>query len=73
MLLSANFWMSLAGLSCLLAAPSLFPYLPILIATRSGSASEFNEALNYVADTLLFAGAALILASALPQRQEARH
>ncbi|SPE28501.1 hypothetical protein SBA3_1450003 [Candidatus Sulfopaludibacter sp. SbA3] len=44
---------------------TLFPYLLILILARS--APQINEAINYVADTLLFAGAALVLASALPR------
>jgi hypothetical protein len=35
-----------------------------LILAHGGS--EINEALNYVADTWLYAGAALALASALP-------
>jgi hypothetical protein len=45
-------------------ALTLFLYVPILIRAHGGS--EFNEALNYVADTLLYAGAALAVASALP-------
>ena len=45
----------------------LFLYLLILSLAHGGSAPEINEALNYVADTLLFAGAALVLASALPR------
>ena len=36
-------------------------------AHLQSSHEEINEALNYVADTLLFAGAALALASALPR------
>jgi hypothetical protein len=43
----------------------LFLHLPILILARGGSA--ISDALNYVAGTLLFAGAALAPASALPQ------
>jgi uncharacterized membrane protein len=46
---------------------TLFPYLVILILARGGSTPEITEAINYVADTLLFAGAALALASALPR------
>jgi uncharacterized membrane protein len=41
-------------------------YLAILVLARAGSSPEINEAINYVADTSLFAGAALVLASALP-------
>jgi uncharacterized membrane protein len=44
---------------------TVFPYLIILILARNGSVAEINEAINYVADTLLFAGSALALASAL--------
>jgi hypothetical protein len=46
---------------------TLFLYLLILILAHGGSAPEINEELNYLADTLLFAGAALVLASALPR------
>jgi hypothetical protein len=49
---------------------TLFPYLLILILAIGGSAPAFNDALNYVADTWLFAGAALVLASALPRDPE---
>lgn len=38
----------------------LFLYLPIL--AMAGTSSEMNEALNYVADTLLFGGAVLCVA-----------
>ena len=47
-----------------MTALTLSLYLLILI--RAHGAPEINEALNYVADTLLYAGAALALASALP-------
>jgi hypothetical protein len=39
----------------------------IILIFAHGGSTEINEALNYVADTLLFAGAALVLASALPR------
>jgi uncharacterized membrane protein len=54
-----------ASIGALMTVLTLFLYLLILILARGGS--EINEALNYVADTLLFAGAALVLASALPR------
>jgi len=54
-----------ASIGALITALTLFPYLIILIRAHGGS--EINEALNYVADTLLYAGAALALASALPR------
>jgi hypothetical protein len=44
---------------------TLFLYLLILILAHGGATADINEALNYVADTLLFVGAALVLASAL--------
>ncbi len=53
-----------ASIGALMTALTLFLYLLILIRAHGGS--EINEAINYVADTLLYAGAALALASALP-------
>jgi len=53
-----------ASIGALVTFLTLFPYLLMLILAHGGS--EINEALNYVADTLLFAGAALVLALALP-------
>jgi len=53
-----------ASIGALMTVLTLTLYLGILI--RAHGASEINEALNYVADTLLYAGAALALASALP-------
>ena len=41
-------------------------YVPIM--ATAGQASEAFEGMNYVADTLLFAGAVLLLASAVPAR-----
>jgi len=55
-----------ASIGALMTVLTLFPYLAMLILAR-GSAPEFNEAINYVADTLLYAGAALALASTLPR------
>jgi uncharacterized membrane protein len=45
----------------------LLVYVPILIA-----ASSDNDALNYVADTLLYSGSALLLARGLPREQGQR-
>jgi uncharacterized membrane protein len=56
-----------------MTAVTLFLYLPGLVLAVIGSTPEINEALNYFADTLLYAGAALALASALqlnPDRVE---
>jgi uncharacterized membrane protein len=54
-----------ASIGALMTVLTLFLYL--LILTLAHGSTEINEALNYVADTLLFAGAALALASALPR------
>jgi hypothetical protein len=55
-----------ASIGALATTLTLFLYLPILIlAYRSGSVEAINVGINYVADTLLFAGSALALASAL--------
>ena len=54
-----------ASIGALTTLLTLFPYLAMLV--RAHGAPEFNEAINYVADTLLYAGAALALASALPR------
>jgi uncharacterized membrane protein len=45
---------------------TLFPYLADIAVTAGGSADELNGSLNFVADTLLYAGSALSLAAALP-------
>ena len=57
--------MAAASIGALMTVLTLFPYLLILIRAHGGP--EINEGLNYVADTLLYAGAALALASALPR------
>jgi uncharacterized membrane protein len=56
-----------ASIGALMTILTLFLYLVILILAHAGSPPEINEAINYVADTLLYAGAALALASALPR------
>lgn len=59
-----------ASIGALMTVLTLFLYLldlMIVLLTHGGSAPEVNEALNYVADTLLFGGSALALASALPR------
>jgi uncharacterized membrane protein len=57
-----------ASIGALMTVLTLSLYLLILILAHGGS--EINEALNYVADTLLYAGAALVLASALPREPD---
>jgi hypothetical protein len=55
------------AIGALMTALTLFPYVLILVADHSAPAADVNEALNYIADTWLYAGAALALASALPR------
>lgn len=55
------------SIGALMTALTLYPYLFILIHDRGGSVSDVNDALNYVADMMLYAGSALALASALPR------
>jgi uncharacterized membrane protein len=55
-----------ASIGALMTFFTLFLYLPILILAHGGSADDITVAINYVFDTLLFAGTALALASALP-------
>jgi uncharacterized membrane protein len=61
--------MAAASIGALMTFFTLLLYLPILILANGGSAPQITEGINYVADTLLFAGAALVLASALPRDQ----
>jgi uncharacterized membrane protein len=65
LLLNKKSRMAATSIGAWMTAVTLFLYLPILVLARGGP--EMNEGLNYVADTLLYAGAALALASALPQ------
>jgi uncharacterized membrane protein len=58
-----------AGLiGALMTVLTLVPYMVILTLARDAAA--VNEGLNYVADTLLYAGSALALAAALPREPE---
>jgi uncharacterized membrane protein len=54
-----------ASIGALMTVLTALPYLVILISAHG--VTEVNEGLNYVADTWLYAGAALALASALPR------
>jgi uncharacterized membrane protein len=56
-----------ASIGAVMTFFTLFLYLPILILAHGGSTPEITEAINYVFDTLLFAGTALALASVLPR------
>jgi uncharacterized membrane protein len=55
-----------ASIGLLMTILTLLLYVPIL---AMASQAHMNEEINYVADTLLFAGAALLVAGALPQRE----
>lgn len=61
--------MAAASIGALMTALTLSLYLPILILAlgHRGSTQEINDALDVVFDTLLYGGAALVLASALPR------
>ncbi len=61
-----------ASIGALMTVLTFSLYLVILILAHGASTPEITEAINYVADTLLFAGAALVLASALPPDPDAR-
>jgi hypothetical protein len=50
-----------------MTALTLCLYLPMWIAARDGTTPEIMEAINYVFDTVFYAGTALVLASALPR------
>ena len=75
-LLAAGIWLALnkgsriaaASIGGLMTVLTVCLYLVVLILAHG--AAEINEALNYAADTLLYAGAALALASALPRAPE---
>jgi uncharacterized membrane protein len=54
-----------ASIGALMTVLTLCPYMVLLV--RAPGAPEYSEAINYAADTLLYAGAALALASALPR------
>jgi uncharacterized membrane protein len=54
-----------ASIGAVMTIVTVFLYLVILLLAHGGPA--INEAINYVADTLLYAGSALALASALPR------
>jgi uncharacterized membrane protein len=58
--------MAAASIGALMTVLTLFLYVPIWILARGGTTPEIMEAINYVFDTLLYAGTALVLASALP-------
>jgi hypothetical protein len=58
--------MAAISIGALMTVLTLFLCLPIWILAHGGTTPAIMEAINYVFDTLLYAGAALVLASALP-------
>jgi uncharacterized membrane protein YphA (DoxX/SURF4 family) len=55
-----------ASIGALMTLLTLFLYSPIWAATRDPS--QMTEAINFVFDTLLFGGTALLVARALPEK-----
>jgi uncharacterized membrane protein YphA (DoxX/SURF4 family) len=53
-----------ASIGVLMTLLTVFLYLPILAITRDPS--QMTDAINFVADTLMFGGTALLVAGALP-------
>jgi uncharacterized membrane protein len=54
-----------ASIGLVMAILTLLLYVPLLV--MASQSSQVLEGINYVADTLLFAGAALLVAGALPE------
>jgi uncharacterized membrane protein len=63
LLINKNARTAAASIGLVMAILTLLLYVPIL--AMASQPSQINEGINYVADTLLFAGAALLVASAL--------
>lgn len=57
--------MAAAWIGLLMAVLTLLLYVPIL--AMASQSTQALEGINYVADTLLYAGAALLVAGALPE------
>jgi uncharacterized membrane protein len=60
-----------ASIGVLMTLLTVFLYLPILAITRDPS--QMTNAINFVADTLMFGGTALLVARALPREASMRH
>ena len=59
-----------SSIGALMTFLTIFPCLAMLILAFRSSPDEVNDAINNFADTLLYAGSALALASALPRDRE---
>ena len=65
MLVNKQARLAAASIGLLMSVLTLLLYLPILV--MASQPPQILEGINYVADTLLFAGAALLVAGALPE------
>jgi uncharacterized membrane protein len=65
LLVNKNARIAAASIGALMTVLTLFLYMVVLMLARGPA--DINDAINYIADTLLYAGAALALASALPR------
>lgn len=65
MLINKKARMAAASIGLLMAILTLLLYVPIL--AMASQSPQILEGINYVADTLLYAGAALLVAGALPE------
>ena len=65
MLINKKARIAAASIGLLMAILTLLLYVPIL--AMASQPPQMLEGINYVADTLLFAGAALLVAGALPE------
>jgi uncharacterized membrane protein len=61
-----------ALIGALMTVLTLLLYVPMLLKALGGAPDAVNEAINYIADTLLYAGMALVLAAALGERSMKR-
>jgi hypothetical protein len=68
MLINKKARIAAASIGLLMALLTLLLYVPIL--AMASQPPQILEGINYVADTLLFAGAALLVAGALPEDRE---
>lgn len=72
LLINKRAHMAASAIGAVMTFFTVFLYGALLIHALWGSADAMNEAINYVADTMLYAGSALALALALPRPSEER-
>lgn len=68
--LNKNPRLAAASIGALMTFLTIFPCLAMLILAFKRSPEDTNDAINNLADTLLYAGSALALASALPRDRQ---